>query len=261
MENWLTNKSIVVIGGTTGLGFSASRAFVRNGANVVVVGRNPENCLVAELNLGSNARAKQGDATHPQTALDAIQLCIREFGSFDGLYHVAGGSGQKFGDGPLHDLSLLGWNQTLDLNLTSLMLSNQAAVRAFMGMNKGGTILNMSSVLGFSPSSQHFSNHAYATAKSAVIGFSKSIASSYAPKNIRVNVLAPAIIEGLENQSEQSKEFVPTKQPLDSGRHGIPSDLDGAAVYFMSDYSKFTTGQVLTIDGGWDITDGQVGVI
>ncbi len=257
MENWLSDKSLVIIGGTTGLGFSAAKAFVKQGANVVVVGRNPENCLVSELHLGSNARAKQGDATHPQTALDAIQLCIREFGSFDGLYHVAGGSGKKYGDGPLHELSLSGWNSTLDLNLTSMMLSNQAAVRAFMGMNKGGTILNMSSVLGFSPSSRHFSNHAYATAKSAVIGFSKSIAATYAPKNIRVNVLAPAMIDGLENQTEQSEKFVPTKQPLDSGRFGLPSDLDGAAVYFMSDYSKFATGQTLTIDGGWDITDGQ----
>ncbi|TDE11054.1 SDR family NAD(P)-dependent oxidoreductase [Dyadobacter psychrotolerans] len=257
MENWLANKSIVVIGGTTGLGFSASKAFVRNGANVVVVGRNPENCLVAELQLGSTARAKQGDATHPQTALDAIQLCIREFGSFDGLYHVAGGSGQKFGDGPLHELSLQGWNQTLDLNLTSLMLSNQAAIRAFMGMNKGGAILNMSSVVGFSPASKHFSNHAYATAKSAVIGFSKSVAASYAEKNIRVNVLAPSIIEGLEDITEQQEKFAISKQPLDGGRYGKPADLDGAAVYFMSDYSKFTTGQVLTIDGGWDVTDGQ----
>jgi NAD(P)-dependent dehydrogenase (short-subunit alcohol dehydrogenase family) len=257
MENWLTNKSIVVIGGTTGLGFSASRAFIRNGANVVMVGRNPENCLLAELNLGSDARAKQGDATDPQTALDAIQLCIREFGSFDGLYHVAGGSGQKLGDGPLHELSLAGWNQTLDHNLTSMMLSNQAAVRAFMGMNKAGSILNMSSVLGFSPSPDHFANHAYATAKSAIIGFSKSIASSYASKNIRVNVVAPGIIEGFQPVSEGHDRFITSKQPLDQGRYANPVDLDGAAVYFMSDYSKFATGQVLSVDGGWNITDGQ----
>ncbi|MCF2491785.1 SDR family NAD(P)-dependent oxidoreductase [Dyadobacter chenhuakuii] len=257
MENWLANKSIVIIGGTTGLGFSAAKAFVRNGANVVVVGRNPENCLVAELHLGNTARAKQGDATHPQTALDAIQLCIREFGSFDGLYHVAGGSGEKFGDGPLHELSLEGWNKTLDLNLTSLMLSNQAAIRTFMGMNKGGSILNMSSVLAHAPASQHFANHAYATAKSAVIGFSKSIAASYASKNIRVNVLTPGIIEGVENSSEASDRYIRSKQPLDGGRYGLAGDLDGASVYFMSDYARFTTGQIFTVDGGWKITDGQ----
>ncbi|NIJ51534.1 SDR family NAD(P)-dependent oxidoreductase [Dyadobacter arcticus] len=257
MENWLANRSIVIIGGTTGLGLSAARAFVKSGANVVVVGRNPENCLVAELHLGSSSRAKQGDATHPQTALDAIQLCIREFGSFDGLYHVAGGSGEKFGDGPLHTLSLEGWNKTLDLNLTSLMLSNQAAIRAFMGMNRGGTILNMSSVLGISPVALHFSDHAYATAKSAVIGFSKSIAASYASKNIRVNVLTPGIIEGAENSTDLSAKFVSDKQPLDGGRYGLPTDLDGAAVYFMSEYSRFTTGQIFSVDGGWSISDAQ----
>ena len=60
MENWLVNKSIVIIGGTTGLGFSAAKAFVRNGANVVVVGRNPENCLVAELQLGQYSPCQAG---------------------------------------------------------------------------------------------------------------------------------------------------------------------------------------------------------
>ncbi|CAG5006941.1 Glucose 1-dehydrogenase 4 [Dyadobacter sp. CECT 9275] len=251
MENWLSHKSIVIIGGTTGLGFSAAKAFVKNGANVVVVGRNPENCLVAELELGSSARAKQGDATHPHTSLAAIQLCIREFGSFDGLYHVAGGNGKKYGDGPLHTLTLEGWNKTLDLNLTSLMLSNQAAVQAFTGMNKGGTILNMSSVLGIAPSSAPFEDHAYSTAKSAVIGFSKSIAATYASKNIRVNVIAPGILNNTIYQDEYVEKFVFGKQVLDGGRFGLSSDADGAAVYFMSDYSRFTTGQILSVDGGW----------
>lgn len=261
MENWLTNKSIVVIGGTTGLGLSAAKAFVQHGARVVVVGRNPDSCLLAEIELGQQARAKQGDAALAQTTLDAIQLCIREFGSFDGLYHVAGGSGRKFGDGPLHELSLEAWNQTLELNLTTLMLSNQAAIRAFMGMNKGGVILNMGSILAHSPSPQFFSTHAYAAAKSAVIGFSKSIASYYAANNIRVNVLTPALIEtpmsGRVSSNSDIQQYIRSKQPLDNGRNGLPTDLDGAAVYFLSDYSKFVTGQVLSIDGGWGISEGQ----
>ncbi len=261
MNNWLTNKSIVVIGGTTGLGLSAAKAFVENGARVVVIGRNPESCLMAEVDLGQNAVAKQGDATDPQTAQKAIQLCVREFGSFDGLYHVAGGSGRKFGDGPLHELTLDGWNTTLNLNLTSLMLSNQAAIRAFMGMNRGGVILNMGSVLGDSPSPQHFTTHAYAAAKSAVIGFTKSTAAYYAKNNIRINVLAPALVDTpmakRASEDDAIQDFIKTKQPLDGGRMGQPNDLDGAAVYFMSDFSRFTTGQVLTVDGGWSVTEGQ----
>ena len=261
MNDWLINKSIVVIGGTTGMGLSAAKAFVKHGANVVVVGRNPESCLIAEVDLGQNARAKQGDATHPQTSLDAIQLCVREFGSFDGLYHVAGGSGRKFGDGPLHELTLDGWNTTLNLNLTALMLSNQAAIRAFLGMNRGGVILNMGSVLGASPSPQHFTTHAYAAAKSAVIGFTKSTAAYYAKNNIRINVLAPSLVDTpMAQRAAQDtaiQEFIKTKQPLDGGRIGRATDLDGAAVYFMSDYSRFTTGQILTVDGGWSVTEGQ----
>ena len=227
----------------------------------MVVGRNPESCVAAEIELGENSRAICADATNPSTATKAIELIISEFGGFDGLYHVAGGSGRKFGDGPLHELTLDGWNKTFELNLTSLMLSNQAAVKKFMEINQAGTILNMGSVLGVSPSPKFFSTHAYAATKSAIIGFSKSIASYYSQNNIRINVLAPALVEtpmsGRASKDETIQSFIKTKQPLDGGRNGIPSDLDGAALYFMSDYSKFTTGQVLFVDGGWGISEGQ----
>src|SRR5262245_50955966 len=183
----LKNKNIVIIGGTTGIGFSAAKAFIEQGAKVVVAGRNEENVDKAKLELGKNAHAVCADARVPGAAVDAINVCIEKFGDFDGLYHVAGGSGRKMGDGPLHELSLDGWNKTLELNLTSLMLSNQAAIKKFLELKKAGTILNMGSVLGFSPSPKYFSTHAYAAAKAAIIGFSKSIAAYYAKDNIRVN--------------------------------------------------------------------------
>ena len=145
--------------------------------------------------MRENAEVLSADATHEGAASKAIQVCIEKFKSFDGLYHVAGGSGRKMGDGPLHELSLDGWNKTLELNLTSLMLSSQAAIKKFLELEKEGTLLNMGSVLGFSPSPQYFSTHAYAAAKSAIIGFSKSIAAYYAKDNIRVNVIAPALVE------------------------------------------------------------------
>ncbi|MFD2571424.1 SDR family NAD(P)-dependent oxidoreductase [Spirosoma soli] len=259
---WLDNKKIVVIGGTTGMGLSAAMAFVSEGAQVVVVGRNPESCTTAEKQLDGNGLAMSGDASDPQTAQKAITLCQQIFGGFNGLFHVAGGSGRRFGDGPLHDLTLDGWNYTVNLNLTSLMLSNQAAVRAFRAQKSGGSILNMGSVLGSSPSPTYFATHAYAAMKSGVIGFTKSVAAYYANDNIRVNVLAPALVETPMAQRATKDDaimaFTKTKQPLDGGRIGQPSDLDGAAVYFMSDQSKFTTGQVLTIDGGWSVSEGQI---
>jgi NAD(P)-dependent dehydrogenase (short-subunit alcohol dehydrogenase family) len=257
----LQNKKIVIIGGTTGIGLSAARAFVAQGALVTSVGRNPESCQQLKNELGDHVQVLQADATNPSTAQKAISLCINTFGDFDGLYHVAGGSGRKFGDGPLHDLTLEGWEQTFALNLTGLMLSNQAAVQTFRQLEKGGTILNMSSVLGFSPSPRYFVTHAYAAAKSAVIGFTKSIAAYYAQDNIRINLLAPALVQTpMSERASKDKaimHFVKSKQPLDGGRNGRPQDLDAAAVYFMSDGSAFTTGQTLYVDGGWEVSEGQ----
>lgn len=257
----LENKKLVVIGGTAGIGLSAAKAFIGNGAFVVVVGSNGENEEEPMELPGDYAKSIYADARHPDTAVKAIDLCIKEFGGFDGLYHVAGGSGRTMGDGPLHELTIQGWDKTLELNLTSLMLSNQAAIKQFLKQDSGGSILNMSSVLGFSPSPEYFSTHAYAAAKSAVFGFSKSIAAYYARNNIRINVIAPALVDTPMAQraanDKNIQAFIKTKQPLDGGRIGLPEDLDGSAVYFMSDQSKFTTGQVIAVDGGWSITEGQ----
>jgi len=257
----LQNRNLVIIGGTTGLGLSAAKEFIHRGARIVVVGRNSNNCDKAKLYLGKNASVMTGDAMDPETAKSAIEICMEQFGSFNGLYHVAGGSGRLMGDGPLHELSLDGWNQTMHLNLTSLMLSNQSAVRKFLELKKPGTILNMGSVLGYSPSPKYFTTHAYATAKSAIIGFSRSIASYYAKEDIRINVLAPALIETPMSERATKdidiQNFIKTKQPLDGGRIGKPEDLNGAACYLLSDQSSFVTGQVLSIDGGWCLSEGQ----
>jgi NAD(P)-dependent dehydrogenase (short-subunit alcohol dehydrogenase family) len=257
----LKNKSIVVMGGTTGIGLSAAKAFIENGARVVVVGRNPVSCEKAQQILGNNAVVIPGDATDESIAPDAIDICIKKFGAISGLYHVAGGSGRGAGDGPLHELSMDGWLKTLDMNLNSLMISNRAAVRAFLQQGSGGAILNMGSVLGTSPSPEYFATHAYAAAKSAVIGFSLSVASYYASVNIRINIIAPALVETpmSERAAKDLKilSFIKTKQPLDGGRVGSPEDLDGAACFFMSDQSAFVTGQVLAVDGGWCLSEGQ----
>jgi NAD(P)-dependent dehydrogenase (short-subunit alcohol dehydrogenase family) len=147
------------------------------------------------------------------------------------------------------------------LNLTSIMLSNRAAIKHFLSSGLGGAILNMGSVLGYSPSPGYFNTHAYAAAKSAIIGFSKSIAAYYAKDNIRVNVIAPALIDTpMAERAMGNPEilnFVQTKQPLDGGRAGIPEDVDGAAVFLLSKAAKFITGQVLAVDGGWTVSEGQ----
>jgi NAD(P)-dependent dehydrogenase (short-subunit alcohol dehydrogenase family) len=259
--NALSGKRLVIMGGTSGMGLSAAIACIKEGAQVVVTGRNEQTARAAQAELKHNGKVIVADAATEDAAINAIRTCADNFGDFDGMYHIAGGSGRRFGDGPLHELTLEGWQQTLNLNLTSLMLSNKAAVSYFLENKKAGTILNMGSVLGFSPSPKYFTTHAYAAAKSAVIGFTKSIASFYAADNIRVNVIAPALVETPMSQraanNNEIVQFIKSKQPLDGGRIGIPSDTDGLAVFLLSDQSKFITGQVIAVDGGWSITEGQ----
>src|SRR3974390_618247 len=258
----LEDKRLVIIGGTAGLGLSAAKAFVAAGARVVCVGLPSHNADAVTAKLKSSARIICCDATQPETAPKAIQECVDNFGGFDGLYHVAGGSGRRWGDGPLHEITDDGWRKTLDLNLTSVFFSNRAAVRQFLAQNTGGSILNLVSVLAWSPSPKYFATQAYAAAKAAIIGLTQSCAGMYAAQGIRFNALAPGLVETRMAERACSNSeimaFIKTKQPLDAGRIGHPADLDAAAVYFLSDASKFATGQVLAIDGGWDVTEGQV---
>lgn len=258
----LAGKRIVIIGGTAGLGLSAAKAFVAAGARVVAVGRNSDNVGATQRELGKAAVVLQGDATKPETAVAAVAQAVAAFDGLDGLYHVAGGSGRRWGDGPLHELTDEGWEATLNLNLTSLFYSNRAAVRQLLAQGSGGAILNLSSVLGFSPSPKFFATHAYAAAKAAIIGLTKTCAAQYAPQNIRFNVLAPALVDTPMAQRAANDAtilaFIKTKQPLAGGRIGQPADLDAGAVYFMSDASKFATGQVLAVDGGWSVSEGQI---
>ncbi|MEI6231787.1 MAG: SDR family NAD(P)-dependent oxidoreductase [Planctomycetota bacterium] len=259
MNNALENKVIVIIGGTTGMGLSAAIACVEEGARVVCVGRSTENGNAALDALRLAGRVVYGDACDPATAPRAIKTALAEFGGFTGLYHIAGASGRKFGDGPLHEITDEGWAKTFEINLTALFNSNRAAAQQFMKQGGGGSILNMGSVLGFSPSRKYFATHAYAAAKSAVIGFSKSAAAYYAPHGIRFNVIAPSVIEtpmaARAAANAEICEFLSHKQPLDGGRIGQPEDVDAAAVYFLSDGSKFVTGQVLAVDGGWSVSE------
>lgn len=262
MAEPLRDKVVVIVGGTNGLGLSAARACLGNGARVVVVGRSEASAESARRALGDGAVALAGDAADAQTATRAIAAARERFGRFDALYHVAGGSGRRAGDGPLHEVTDEGIDYTLQLNLASVMLSNRAAVRAMLADGVRGAILNTGSVLGLSPSPRFFATHVYAAAKAGIVGFTRSCASYYASHGIRFNVVAPALVETPMAQraatDEQIQRFIRTKQPLDGGRIGRPEDLDEAVVYLLSDAARFVTGQVLCVDGGWCVSEGQI---
>ena len=259
---WLEGRCIVIIGGTSGMGLSAAKACIREGARVLVTGPDRLSVTGADFELGDAANCLEADATEEGSAEEAIQACVDSFGAFHGLYHVAGGSGRRFGDGPLHALTNEGWEKTFRLNLDSVMMSNRAAVRYWLEQDEPGVILNMGTALSQHPAPAFFATAAYAAAKSAVIGFSRSAASYYAGNDIRVNVVAPGLTDTpmaqRAIQDPAIMSFVKSKQRLDGGRPALPSDLDGAAVFLLSSASSFITGQVLEVDGGWGISDGQI---
>ena len=226
MNKRLQDKTILIIGGTSGLGLSAARACIAEGASVVVTGRNADKCELAQVQLGDKGLTLQADAMNREATESIFQETVRKFGELNGLYHVAGGSGRRMGDGPLHDISDEGWQYTLDLNLTSLFYSNRAAVRQFREQGSGGSVLNMTSVLADSPSPEHFATHTYAATKAGAVGLTKACAAYYAKDSIRFNAIAPSLFETPLAQRAVTDDaimrYVRSKQPLDGGRAGQP---------------------------------------
>ena len=256
MANRLQKKRCLIVGGTTGIGLAAARRFLEEGARLVVAG----------LDDGKIPDLRGDFVFHACDAVSESQveaLCaevIKQFGGLEVLYHVAGISGRKHGDGPLHDCTEAGWQATIDANLKSVFLTNRAAVQQFLKQGTPGTILNMASVLALTPSPHYFDTVAYAASKGGVIAMSRHIAASYASNQIRVNVLAPGLIDtpmaARAVNDPAISAFLKTKQPLGPGP-GKPDDCADAAVFLCSDESKFITGTVLPIDGGWSVSDGQ----
>jgi NAD(P)-dependent dehydrogenase (short-subunit alcohol dehydrogenase family) len=254
----LGGLSILVVGGTSGLGLAAARACVREHASVTVIGRDDEDLARVAAELGPDVLAIGGDATEPALAERAVSEAASRFGRLDGVFHVAGGSGRRFGDGPLDAITDEGWRLTFDLNLTSLFYTCRAATRYFVDEKRGGSILVMTSVLAFSPAPAHFATHAYAASKAGAIGLMTACAAYYAPMGIRFNAIAPALVDtpGARRAVSDPRiaAYVQARQPLDGARVGRPEDIDGAVVYLLSDESRFVTGQVLAVDGGWSVS-------
>ncbi|MEM7811318.1 MAG: SDR family oxidoreductase [Planctomycetota bacterium] len=255
----------VIIGGTSGLGLSATRKVLAEGGSVVAVGRDEPSVATAcdAVADGGDDRFHgfAADAVDPGTADRAVADCVTRFGRFDGLYHVAGGSGRRHGDGPVHEVTDAGVEYTLSLNLASVIYSNRAAVRCLLERGVGGSVVNMGSVLGSSPSWRHFSTAVYAAAKAGIEGLTRANAARYAADDIRFNVVAPALVDTPMAKravgDDAIRAFAGTKQPLEGGRVGLPGDLDGVVWLLLSEAGRYITGQTIKVDGGWSVSEGQ----
>lgn len=258
----LSGKRCLLVGGTGGLGQSAARRFLEEGARLVLAGHDGDagQRIAGELAALGDCSFLACDATRAEQVEALFAAAVARLGGLDVLYHLAGGSGRRFGDGALHECSDEGWRATLELNLSSVFLTNRAAVRHFLDQGRAGAILNLASVLALAPAPHHFDTCAYAAAKGAIMSMSRQAAARYAADGIRVNVLAPGLIDtpmaSRAVGDPAIASYLRTKQPLRGGP-GQPADCADAAVFLCSDAARFVTGVVLPVDGGWCVSEGQ----
>ena len=256
----------IIVTGATGIAAASARRFASEGAKVVVISRTAESCeaLVAEINAaGGLAHAITADLTDVPRAQEAVVNAIATLGRVDGLFNVAGGSGRRLGDGPLHELTAEAFEATMRLNATTHVTVSAPVLRAMLQQQpdadgQRGAIVNMGSVLATRPVPELFATHAYATAKGAVAALTTTAAACYAGHGIRINMVAPALTISRMSQRAQADEvtqaFSRRKQQLSGGF--IPAeDVADAALYLLSPEARAVTGQTLTVDGGWSVLD------
>lgn len=256
---------VCLITGSTGIAAAAARAVAAEGGSVFVTSRTPAHVdeLVGEL--GERAAGVAADLTQEDAVESVVSACVERFDRIDCVYNVAGISGRRYGDGPLHEMTLEGWEQVMANNATSQFLVCRAAVRQMLSQDQlangqRGAILNMSSAVARSPSPAYFGTHGYAASKGAIEALSLGIAAYYAPHGIRVNVIAPALVATPMSRRAQGDAktlaYTATKQPLAHGPMQ-PDDLVGTALYLLSDDSRMVTGQIINVDAGWSVSEAD----
>ncbi len=242
-------KTIVITGANGGIGQFACRHFTSLGYTVIGLDLHFDD---AECDYDRMVV----DLTDEASVEKTIHAIIAKYHRIDCLYNIAGGSGRRYGDGPIDACTLEGFHKTIELNVTTQFLINKHTVRQMIRQNHG-CIINTASVLGMRGGGEKFATHTYALCKGGIIALSKAMASQYAKNNIRVNVIAPGLIETPMSKRAQSDEsilsYMDDKQPIYANRHtlGQPKSVVKAAEFLASDDADFVTGIVVPVDGGW----------
>lgn len=241
-------KVVLVTGGARGIGKAITERFHKHGANVAILGRNAEAAKGLATELSSRGAKCVGygcdvaDGAQIDATVDAI---IKDFGKIDVLVNNAGVTQ----DGLLIRMSDEAWNNVINTNLTGAFKILRAVARPMMKA-RSGSIVNISSVVALIGNAGQAN---YCAAKAGLLGLTKSAAREFAGRGVRVNAVAPGLVETdmTAKLNEEQKKALMTTVPL--GRIGNVEDIAGAVYFLASNDAAYITGQVLSVCGGMAI--------
>lgn len=248
----LNGKVAIVTGASSGIGRATARLFAMEGAKVVVSARrqNELDRLVSDIVVaGGTATALAGDAKDEGCASALVELATGEFGGVDIAFNNAGTLGEM---GAIADMSLAGWRDVLETNLTSAFLGAKHQMPAMVMRGKGSLIFT-STFVGHSAGVPGLA--AYAASKAGLIGLTQVLAVEGGANGIRVNAILPG---GTDTPMGQSFANTPETKAFVEGLHALkrmatPEEIARSVLYLASDASSFTTGSAMMVDGGVSI--------
>lgn len=242
----LSDQSVLVTGGTRGIGRAVVEAAAEAGARVAFTYHSSTEAaeeIEAQLaEEGTGAQSFQSDAASTDAAAEVVEAVTDAFGSLDVLVNNAGITR----DGLLLRMSEADWDATMETNLKSVFNFSKAAYKPMM-RQRAGRIVNLSSVVGLAGNPGQTS---YAASKAGIVGFSKSLARELASRGVTVNVVAPGYVETdmTDELPDRAREAMEGQVPL--GRPAQPEDVAQAVLFLASGAAGYITGHVLHVDGG-----------
>ena len=246
----LDGKVVIVTGGAGNIGSGCVRRLASEGAAVVVADLPEADVkkLVDEvIDQGGQAMGHEGDISDEQSVADLIGGCLREFGRIDALINVAAAIRRTREDRDLTTMSLDFWDHVMKVNVGGPMLTCKHAIPAMLAQG-GGSIVNFTSTAAFAGD---YGLIAYSTSKAALLGLSRSIATTYGRQGVRCNTIAPSGVWPEATKAAMGEERWKLMEDCTlTPRLGVPDDVAHMVVYLASDKATYITGQTLFVDGG-----------
>lgn len=244
----LSGKVALITGGSRGIGFAIAKKFSENGATVIITSKDAERVKKSVTEI-SGSIGMTADIKNKNDVKNVIEKILVKYGRLDILVNNAG-IFPKIKQ--LHEINEDEWKEVLDVNLTGQFRFTKEAIPHLQKTK--GSIINISSDAGLK-AYQGFNADAYSASKAALILLTKCWALEYSKDKIRVNCICPGVVDTDMTlpflKTQKDKEFMDNEHPL--GRIGKPDEIASAALYFASDDASWTTGAILTVDGGESI--------